>query len=37
MLDNKGTTSEFMQSFFLSHQLELIPEIELSSNDPAAD
>lgn len=33
MLDRKSTTSEFLHSLFLQHQLELIPEIELSSND----
>lgn len=37
MLDNKSTTSEFMHNLFLSHQLELIPEIELSSNDLLID
>lgn len=33
MLDRKSTTSEFLHSLFLQHQLELIPEVELSSND----
>ena len=37
MLDNKSTTSEFMHNLFLSHQLQLIPEIELSSNDLLID
>lgn len=33
MLDRKSTTSEFLRSLFLQHQLELIPEVELNSND----
>ncbi|MCI9137915.1 MAG: LysR family transcriptional regulator [Lachnospiraceae bacterium] len=33
MLDKKSTTSEFLYRLFLQHQLELRPEIELSSND----
>lgn len=33
MLDRNSTTSEFLHSLFLQHQLELIPEVELSSND----
>ncbi len=33
MLDRKSTTSEFLHNLFLQHQLELIPEVELSSND----
>lgn len=33
MLDKKSTTSEFLHSLFLQHQLELIPEVELNSND----
>lgn len=37
MLDQKSTTSEFMHNLFLQHQLELIPEIELSSNDLLID
>lgn len=37
MLDNKSTTSEFLHSFFLQHQLDLVPEIELSSNDLLID
>lgn len=37
MLDRKSTTSEFLHNFFLQHQLELIPEIELSSNDLLID
>ena len=30
MLDHKSTTSEFLHNLFLQHQLELIPEVELS-------
>lgn len=37
MLDQKSTTSEFLHSIFLQHQLELVPEIELSSNDLLID
>lgn len=37
MLDRKSTTSEFLRRIFLQHQLELIPEIELSSNDLLID
>lgn len=37
MLDQKSTTSEFLHNLFLQHQLELIPEIELSSNDLLID
>ncbi len=37
MLDQKSTTSEFLHSLFLKHQLELIPGIELSSNDLLID
>jgi len=37
MLDHKSTTSEFLHTLFLQHQLELIPEIELSSNDLLID
>ena len=32
MLDRKSTTSEFLHSMFQKHQLDLVPEIELSSN-----
>ena len=32
MLDRNSTTSEFLHNLFLQHQLDLIPEIELSSN-----
>ena len=37
MLDRKSTTSEFLHSLFLQHRLELIPQIELSSNDLLID
>ena len=37
MLDRKSTTSEFLHSMFQKHQLDLVPEIELSSNDPLID
>ena len=33
MLERKSATSEFLHNLFLQHQLELIPEVELSSND----
>ena len=36
MLDRKSTTSEFLQIFQKSH-LDLVPEIELSSNDLLID
>lgn len=36
-LDRKSTTSEFLHKLFLQHQLELVPEIELSSNDLLID
>lgn len=37
MLDQKSTTSEFLHDFFQQHQLDLIPEAELSSNDLLID
>ena len=37
MLDKKSTTSEFLHRFFQQHQLDLVPEIELSSNDLLID
>lgn len=33
MLERRSTTSEFLHGLFLQHQLELVPEVELSSND----
>ena len=37
MLDRNSTTSEFLHNVFLQHQLELLPEVELSSNDLLID
>lgn len=37
MLDKNCTTSEFLHNLFLQHQLELVPEVELSSNDLLID
>lgn len=37
MLDKKSTTSEFLHNLFQQHQLELVPEAELSSNDLLID
>ena len=37
MLDRKSTTSEFLHHLFQQHQLDLVPEIELSSNDLLID
>lgn len=37
MLDRNSTTSEFLHNVFLQHQLELVPEVELSSNDLLID
>ena len=37
MLDRHSTTSEFLRNVFLQHQLELVPDIELSSNDLLLD
>lgn len=37
MLDRKSATSEFLHSVFQKHQLDLVPEIELSSNDLLID
>lgn len=36
-LDRKCTTSEFLHNLFLQHQLELLPDVELSSNDLLID
>lgn len=36
-LERRCTTSEFLHNLFLQHQLELLPEIELSSNDLLID
>lgn len=37
MLDRKSTTSEFLHHLFLQSQLDLTPEVELSSNDLLID
>ena len=37
MLDRKSTTSEFLHQLFQQHQLDLVPEIELGSNDLLVD
>lgn len=37
MLDKKSTTSEFLHNLFQKQQLDLVPEIELSSNDLLID
>ena len=37
MLNRKSTTSEFLHNLFIQHQLELVPEIELNSNDLLID
>lgn len=37
MLDKCSTTSEFLHHLFLQHQLDLVPAIELSSNDLLID
>ena len=37
MLDRKCTTSEFLHNLFQQNQLDLVPEIELSSNDLLID
>lgn len=37
MLDRKSATSEFLHTLFQKHHLDLVPEIELSSNDLLID
>lgn len=37
MLNKKSATSEFLHSLFLKRQLELLPDIELNSNDLLID
>ncbi len=37
MLDRHSTTNEFLHQMFRRHQLELVPEIELDSNDVLLD
>lgn len=37
MLERQSATSEFLHNAFQQHQLDLVPEIELSSNDLLLD
>lgn len=37
MLDKRSTTSEFLHNLFQQRQLDLVPEVELSSNDLLLD
>ncbi|MFN2925307.1 LysR family transcriptional regulator [Lachnospiraceae bacterium YH-ros2228] len=37
MLDRKSTTSDYLHKLFLKHQLELVPDVRLSSNDLLID
>lgn len=37
MLESHATTSEFLHKLFLEHQLDLVPSVELSSNDLLID
>lgn len=37
MLDRRSTTSEYLHSIFQQHQLDLVPEIEINSNDLLLD
>lgn len=37
MLDRRSATSEFLHNLFLQHQLELVADVELSSNDLLID
>lgn len=37
MLDKQSTTSEYLHMIFQKHQLDLVPEIEISSNDLLLD
>ena len=37
MLERKSATSEFLHGFFQQYQLDLVPEIELTSNDLLID
>ena len=37
LLERNCTTSEFIHNLFIQHQLELVPEVELSSNDLLID
>ena len=37
MLSRQSTTSEFLHNLFIQHQMELVPDIELNSNDLLID
>ena len=37
MLESHATTSEFLHRLFLEHHLDLVPSIEISSNDLLID
>ncbi len=37
MLDKNSTTSEFLHTMFLQHSLDLVPDVEISSNDLLID
>ena len=37
LLERHSTTSEFIHNLFIQHQLELVPDVELSSNDLLID
>ena len=37
MLDKNSTTNEFLHRLFQQHELDLVPEIELTSNDLLID
>ncbi|MBR2045771.1 MAG: LysR family transcriptional regulator [Agathobacter sp.] len=37
MLSRQSTTSEFLHQLFIQHQLELVPDVELNSNDLLID
>ena len=37
MLEKQTTTSEFLHDIFQQHQLDLVPEIEVNSNDLLLD
>lgn len=37
LLSRQSTTSEFLHNLFIQHQLELVPDIELNSNDLLID
>ncbi len=37
MLSSKSTTSEYLHQMFATHGLNLLPEVELNSNDLLMD